>query len=75
MATEIPLTPTPSILCRCCGEPLHVFTQPALVPWKRDTFNVECHNPTCAMKKQTFDSRNYPFVDLDLYIHMKAAAS
>lgn len=54
-------------LCRCCGQPLHTYTQPALVAWRADRTMVECGNRVCALFMQTFCAEDYADVDLSAY--------
>jgi hypothetical protein len=34
-------------LCKCCGQPLNVQTQPALIAGRDDLIQIECINDAC----------------------------
>lgn len=44
--------------CICCGQPLTIQTQPALVAGRVDLHQIECRNPNCKLHYVTIYKRN-----------------
>lgn len=42
-------TPTTTNICPCCGAPMRVFEQPALMPGRAATQLADCPMPGCVL--------------------------
>lgn len=59
-------------LCRCCNNPTEQRYQPNWNPEMLGSDLVTCRTEGCALYGQTFDSRDYATVNLNLYVVSRA---